>query len=110
MKNLKLLQNFSIPDFNLLSCELDNFTFKVLYWVALYWYYVKANQIYNTVTIPCEKFKIVWFASSITKIIVVLFGWSRFLVILIYCIAFGSASSFICLLKSTAIKVKIFLK
>ena len=26
---------FFIPDFNLLSCELDNFTFKVLYWVRL---------------------------------------------------------------------------
>ena len=27
---------FFIPDFNLLNCELDNFTFKVLYWVNLY--------------------------------------------------------------------------
>ena len=26
-----------IRDFNLSSCELDNFTFKVLYWVILYW-------------------------------------------------------------------------
>ena len=33
----KLLQfRFFIPDFNLLSCKLDNFTFKVLYWVILY--------------------------------------------------------------------------
>ena len=24
--------------FNLLSCEFDNFTFKLLYWVILYWY------------------------------------------------------------------------
>ena len=27
---------FFIPGFNLLSCELDNFTFKVFYWVILY--------------------------------------------------------------------------
>ena len=27
---------FFIPDFNLLSCELDNFTIKVLYSVILY--------------------------------------------------------------------------
>ena len=27
---------FSSPDFNLLSCELDNFTFKVLCFVILY--------------------------------------------------------------------------
>ena len=27
---------FFIPDFNLLSCELNNFMFKVLYWVILY--------------------------------------------------------------------------
>ena len=27
---------YFIPDFNSLSCELDNFAFKVLYWVILY--------------------------------------------------------------------------
>ena len=27
---------FLIPDFNLLSCEVDNFTFYILYWVILY--------------------------------------------------------------------------
>ena len=27
---------FFVPDFNLLSCELGNFTFKGLYWVILY--------------------------------------------------------------------------
>ena len=27
--------SFFIPDFNLLSCELDNFMYKVLYWVIL---------------------------------------------------------------------------
>ena len=34
---------FFIPDFNLLSYELEKFTFKVLYWVILYWYYFKAK-------------------------------------------------------------------
>ena len=32
---------FFIPDFNFSSCKLDNFTFKVLYWVIVYWYYIK---------------------------------------------------------------------
>ena len=27
---------FFIPDFNLLSCEFDNYTFKVFYWVVLH--------------------------------------------------------------------------
>ena len=36
---------FFIPDFDLLSCKLDNFTFKVLCWVILYWYYIKKKQI-----------------------------------------------------------------
>ena len=32
-----------ISDFHLLSCKLDNFTFKVLFWVISYWYYIKAK-------------------------------------------------------------------
>ena len=28
---------FFIADFNLLSCQFDNFTFKLLYWGILYW-------------------------------------------------------------------------
>ena len=32
-----------IPYFNLLTCELDYFMFKVLYWVILYWYYIKVK-------------------------------------------------------------------
>ena len=34
---------FFISDFNLLSWELDKFTFKVLYRVILYWYDIKAR-------------------------------------------------------------------
>ena len=32
---------FFIPDFYLLSCKLDTFTYKVLYWVTFYWKYLK---------------------------------------------------------------------
>ena len=34
---------FFIPNSNLLSCELDSCTFKVLYWVILYWNCIKLN-------------------------------------------------------------------
>ena len=34
---------FFVPNFNLWSYELDNFTFKVLYWVILYWYYIRTK-------------------------------------------------------------------
>ena len=35
--NLKTISFFFIADFNLLSCEFDGFTFKLLYCVILYW-------------------------------------------------------------------------
>ena len=35
---------FYFPNFNLLSCELDNFTFKVLYCVILYYIILKQNK------------------------------------------------------------------
>ena len=56
------------------------------------------DDIYNTLTVPCEKFKMVSFASSITENINLLLLPLRFLVKLICCIAFGSASSPCCLL------------
>ena len=31
-------------DFNLLSCELDNSTFNVLYWVILSWCYIEVKK------------------------------------------------------------------
>ena len=65
--------------FNLLSCELDNFRFKVLYWVILYWHYIKQN----TLTVPCEEFKIVSFTSSQMKNINLLLLSRRFPVKLI---------------------------
>ena len=60
--------SFFIADFNLLSCEFDSFTFKLLYCVILY----IVNQlikikIYKTFTVPCENSKIVSFGSSRMK-------------------------------------------
>ena len=96
---------FFIPDFNLLSYNLDNITFNVLYWVILYWCYIKVKWIYNTLTVLWEKSQIVSFISSVLKNIFVFPSRSRFLVKLISCIAFGGASSACCLLKSIAINL-----
>ena len=75
MKGLKLLQYFSVPDLNLLSCELGNFTFKVLYWVNLYWYYIKKIKIqYSNSSIWKIQFT---FTTSKIKNIVVFASGSR---------------------------------
>ena len=70
-----------IPDFKFLSCKLDNFTFKVLYWVILDWYYTKmkiiVKHIRNAFTVPSEKIKLVSFAASIMKNVVVSPSCSR---------------------------------
>ena len=36
---------FFISNFNLLSCELDSFTFKMIHWVFSYWYYFKPKRL-----------------------------------------------------------------
>ena len=112
-----------MPDFNLLSCKLDNFTFKVLYRVIiiLILYLKKMNMehatrpktlakrsktysnIHNTLTVPYGKSEMVSFASPVMKNIVVFSFQSKFPVKLICRIAFGSASSACCLLESIAI-------
>ena len=61
------------------------------------------DDIHSTFTVPCEKSKMDSFVSSIMKKIVAPAARSRFPVKAIYCIAFGSASSACCLLKSIAI-------
>ena len=61
------------------------------------------DDIYNTLTVPCEKSKMVSFASSIMKNIFVFPSQFRFAVKWICCLAFGSAPSACCLLKSIAI-------
>ena len=61
------------------------------------------EHIHNTFTVPCEKSKIVSFASSIIKNIAMFPSRSRFVVKLICCIAFGSVSIAYSLLKSMAI-------
>ena len=58
---------FFVSDFSQLRCDLDNFTFKMLYWVILKWYYIKIKKNYHTLTFPFEKSKMVSFASSIRK-------------------------------------------
>ena len=60
------------------------------------------EHIHNTFTVPCEKSKMVSFTSSIMKNIFVFLSQFRFAVKLICCIAFGSASSACCALKSIA--------
>ena len=63
--NLKTtLVSVFIADFNLLSCEFDNFTFKLLYCAILYF---TSDYFYKTFTVPCENPKIVSFASSRIK-------------------------------------------
>ena len=57
------------------------------------------EHIHNTFTVPCEKYKMVSFASSIMKSIVAPAAWSRFPLTFICCIAFGSTSSACCLFK-----------
>ena len=66
--------------------------------------------MYNTFTVPSEMSKIVSFASSIMKNIVVFSFRSQFPVEEICCNAFGSTSSASRLLKPIAIKFKFSLK
>ena len=68
---LKLIhfQTF-IADLNLLNCEFNRFTFKLLYCVIFILIKIKLtqqNQIYKTFTVPCENSKTVSFASSTMK-------------------------------------------
>ena len=61
------------------------------------------EHIHNTFTVPCEKSKMVPFASLIMKNIVAFPSRSRFAVKMICCIDFESAWSAYCLIKSIAI-------
>ena len=60
------------------------------------------DNIHNTVTVTCEKPKMVSFTCSVMKNVVFSFR-SRFPVKLIYFIAFGSTSRACCSLKSIVI-------
>ena len=61
--------SFFIADLNLLSCEFDNFIFKLLCHFILIKIkiYFAFNYIYKTFTVTCENSKIVSFASSRMK-------------------------------------------
>ena len=63
---------------------------------------LKQNNFYNTFTVPCERSKVISFAFSIIKNIIVFPAQSRPPIKLIYCTAFLSASSALGLLKSFA--------
>ena len=86
--NLKTTSfSFFIADLNLLSCEFDSFTFKLLYCVIFILIKIKLiqqNYIHKTFTVPCEKSKTVYFDSSIIKNVVVFPVLSKFAVKLIY--------------------------
>ena len=70
-------------------------------------FHIKAKNIYNTLTVPSEESRMVPFASSIIKTIFVSLtpSTSIFLVKLVSCIAFGSASS-----DSSSLKVLCYLE
>ena len=79
MTILKLL----ITDLNLLSCEFDGFTFKLLYCVIFILIRIKLfqqNSIYKTFTDPFENSKIVSYASSRMKYNLVFPALSKFTV------------------------------
>ena len=56
-------------------------------------------------TVPCQKSRVVFFASSIIRDIFVFPAWSKFCMKLICWMGFGSASSFCCLFKSIKSKL-----
>ena len=66
------------------------------------------DNIHNTLTVPCEKSKMVSSTSSVMKNSNVLLLPSRFPVKFICFLAFGSTSSACCLLKSIAIFFNVF--
>ena len=79
-------------NFNLWSCEFDNFTFTLWYWESFYINIIlKANKFaivslqysYSSFWKISEKFKIIYFGSPITKNINLSHAWSRFPVKLI---------------------------
>ena len=61
------------------------------------------DDIHNTLTVPCDKSKMISFTSSIMKNINLSLLPYRFPVKLVCYIAFGSASSACCLLKFISI-------
>ena len=86
--------------------KLLQFTFYswVNNFIFYYWFDIILNQnIYNTLTIPCEKIKIVSFNSSIMRNIAVFLSQYRFPTKVICCINFGLEPSASRLLKSITI-------
>ena len=69
--NLKTTSvSFFVADLNLLSCEFDSFTFKLLYRVIFILIRIKLiqeNRTHKNFRVPCENSKIVSFPSSRMK-------------------------------------------
>ena len=109
------LISFFIAGFNLLSYELESFTSKLLYWAFFKIYIIfKWNKI--TIVLQFlvksknEKCKMVFYASSRMKNIVIFRAWSRFPVKLTCYVTFGSVSSSCCIPKSIDIVLQCFMK
>ena len=80
---------FFVPDFNLLSCEFDNFTVKCCI-ESCYTDIILKLKNHNTLTVPWEKSKIVSLAFSIMKKTILLrlhlvldFQYNQFVVLLL---------------------------
>lgn len=90
--------SFSDADFHSFSCELKKFVFTLIYRVLYTNTKLNCHCVYNNLTAPCEKSKMIYFSSSRMKTIHTHSARSRFLVKLIWFYAFGSTSN-ACLLK-----------
>ena len=97
---------FFVADFNLLNRKFDDFKFSLCRLISNKF----AARVYNTFTFLYEKYRIVSLTSSKIKSKILFPALSRFPIRLVCCIAFGSASSASCLLKSIANQVVVFFK
>ena len=85
LKTISVL--FFIADFNLLSCEFDIFTFKLLHCVSFILIKIKHLYdvcLYKNFTVTCENSRTVSFASSRMKYNLVFPALSKFAVKLIF--------------------------
>ena len=68
------------------------------------------EHIFKTPTVPCQQSRVVSFTSSIIKKTVAASARLRFPAELVICIAFRSASSACCILKSIATNFIVFIE
>ena len=75
--------SFSDADFHSFSCELKKFVFTLIYRDIYTNTKLNCHCVYNNLTAPCEKSKMIYFSSSRMKTIHTHSARSRFLVKLI---------------------------